>query len=267
MKLQGAHVLVTGASTGIGRETALLLASKGARVTVAARDETRLASLAAEHDAISTVRADMTIESDRAALVAAAGDIDVLVNNAGLGWKGLVEDMPAADVRELFELNVLALIDLTQRVVPGMLERKRGHIVNIGSIAGYVGVPGEAVYCSTKYAVQGFTDGLRRELLGRGVDVSLIAPGPIKTEFLARATTGEPAAEPGTLDIGLPASTVARAVLRALTRRLPGYRTITVPRIGGWSRLGSLPLFARATDLATRRRAREAARARADARV
>jgi short-subunit dehydrogenase len=118
------------------------------------------------------------------------------------------------------------------------------------------------VYCSTKYAVQGFTDGLRRELLGRGVDVSLIAPGPIKTEFLARATTGKPADEPGALDMGLPASTVARAVLRALTRRLPGYRTITVPRIGGWSRLGSLPLMARATDHATRRRAHEAAGAR-----
>ena len=264
MKLQGANVLVTGASTGIGRETALLLAEKGARVTVVARDETRLADLASEHEGITPVRGDMTVESDRAALVAAVGELDVLVNNAGLGWKGLVEDMPAADVRELFELNVLALIDLTQRVLPGMVERKRGHIVNIGSIAGYVGVPGEAVYCSTKYAVLGFTDGLRRELLGRGVEVSLIAPGPIKTEFLARATTGAPADEPGALDTGLPASTVARAVLRALTRRLPGYRTITVPRVGGIGRLGSMPLFARATDLATRKRAREAAHARAN---
>ena len=263
MKLDGANVLITGASTGIGRETALLLAQKGARVTVAARDESRLASLAAEHSGIVTMSADMTVESDRAAFVAKAGDVDVLVNNAGLGWKGLVEEMPAADVRELFELNVLALIDLTQRVLPGMLARKRGHIVNIGSIAGFVGVPGEAVYCSTKYAVNGFTDGLRRELLGRGVDVSLIAPGPIKTEFLARATTGAPAAEPGALDIGLPAATVARAVLRALTRRLPGYRTITVPRIGGWSRMGSMPVVAHLTDLATRKRAREAATARA----
>jgi short-subunit dehydrogenase len=262
MKLKDANIVVTGASTGIGRDTALLLARKGARVTVAARDEARLKELAAEHEAITIVRADLTQETGRAALTDAAGAVDVLVNNAGLGWKGLVEQMPFAEVRQLFELNVLALIDLTQRVLPGMLERRRGHIVNIGSIAGYVGVPGEAVYCSTKYAVQGFTDGLRRELLGRGVDVSLIAPGPIKTEFLARATTGEPADEPGALDIGLPSSTVAKAVLRALTRPAFGYRTITVPRIGGFSRLGSMPLIAHATNLATRRRARGAAEVR-----
>jgi short-subunit dehydrogenase len=237
MKIAGANVVVTGASTGIGRETALLLAQRGAHVTVVARDQSRLDSLTAEHDGISAVSADMTVEADRASLLAAAGDVDVLVNNAGIGWKGLVEDMPFTDVRALYELNVLALIDLTQRVLPGMLVRKLGHIVNIGSIAGYVGVPGEAVYCSTKYAVQGFTDGLRRELLGRGVDVSLIAPGPIKTEFLARATTGKPADEPGALDMGLPASTVARALL------------------------------ARATDLATRRRAHEAAGARDAART
>jgi short-subunit dehydrogenase len=263
MKLDGAKVLITGASTGIGRETALLLAQKGAHVTVVARDAARLASLAAEHPGIAAVPGDMTVEAERAALLAEVSDLDVLINNAGLGWKGRVEDMPAADVRELFELNVLALIDLTQRVLPGMLERKRGHIVNIGSIAGFVGVPGEIVYCSTKYAVNGFTDGLRRELHGRGVDVSLIAPGPIKTEFLARATTGAPAREPGALDTGLPATTVARAVLRTLTRRLPGYRTITVPRIGGWSRMGSMPLVSHLTDLATRKRAREAATARA----
>ena len=260
MKLQDANIVVTGASTGIGRATALLLASKGARVTIAARDEERLRAVAGEHRGITPLRADVTNEADRTTLVAAAGDVDVLVNNAGLGWHGLVEDMPFANVRELVELNVLSLIDLTQRVLPGMLARGHGHIVNIGSIAGYVGVPGETVYCATKFAVQGFTDGLRRELRGRGVDVTLVAPGPIKTEFLARATTGAPATEPGALDHGLSAEAVARAVLRALTRRIPGYRTITVPRIGGWSRLAAVPGIARATDLATRGRVRDARR-------
>jgi short-subunit dehydrogenase len=262
MDLHDANIVVTGASTGIGRATALLLARNGARVTVCARDEDRLRALAAEQPGITTHRADLTDERDRAALIGAAGDIDVLVNNAGLGWHGLVEDMPFEKARELVELNVLALIDLTQRVLPGMLARTRGHIVNIGSIAGYVGVPAEAVYSATKYFVQGFNDGLRRELRGRGVDVSLIAPGPIKTEFLARATTGAPAAEPGALDRGLPVDTVANAVLRALTRRFPGYRTITVPRVGGWSRLGSVPGMARLTDLATRGRVRAEIRER-----
>jgi short-subunit dehydrogenase len=258
MQLPDTRVLVTGASTGIGRVTALRLASKGARVWAAARDEQRLKSLAAEHSAIVPVPADVANDTDRAALVEACERVDVLVNNAGLGWKGLVEDMAPAEVRKLFDVNVLALIDLTQRVLPGMLERGRGHIVNVGSIAGYVAAPGETVYCATKFAVQGFTDGLRREVAGRGVDVTLIAPGPIKTEFMARTRTGEPADEPGALDYGLPPESVAKAIVRALTRRAPGYRTITVPRIGGFSRLGAAPGLARATDLATRGRVRKA---------
>ena len=258
MELTDSRVLVTGASTGIGRVTALRLARKGAQVWAAARDEQRLKTLAAEHRAIVPVPADVSENADRAALVEQCEPVDVLVNNAGLGWKGLVEDMPPAKVRELFEVNVLALIDLTQRVLHGMLERGRGHIVNVGSIAGYVAAPGETVYCATKFAVQGFTDGLRREVARRGVDVTLIAPGPIKTEFMARIRTGEPAEEAGALDYGMSPESVAKAIVRALTRRVPGYKTITVPRIGGFSRLGAAPGLARATDLATRGRVRKA---------
>jgi short-subunit dehydrogenase len=262
MELNGSRVLVTGASTGIGRVTALRLAHNGARVWAAARDEQRLKSLAAEHPEIVPVPADVSDNADRAALVEQCEPVDVLVNNAGLGWKGLVEDMAPVKVRELFDINVLALIDLTQRVLPGMLERRRGHIVNVGSIAGYVAAPGETVYCATKFAVQGFTDGLRREVAGRGVQVTLIAPGPIKTEFMARIRTGQPAEEEGALDYGLPPESVAKAIVRSLTRRAPGYRTITVPRIGGFSRLGAAPGLARATDLATRGRVRKALAAR-----
>jgi short-subunit dehydrogenase len=259
MDLDGTRVIVTGASTGIGRATALRLARRGARVFAAARDERRLDALAAEHPEIVASPGDVSDDADRAALVKQSEPVDVLVNNAGLGWKGMAEDMPPDKVRQLFEVNVLALIDLTQRVLPGMLERGRGHVVNVGSIAGYVASPGETVYCATKFAVQGFTDGLRREVVRRGVDVTLIAPGPIKTEFMARIRTGEPAGQPGALDYGLPPESVAKAIERALTRtRVPGYRTITVPRIGGFSRLGAAPGLARATDLATRGRVRKA---------
>ena len=259
MDLDGTRVIVTGASTGIGRVTALRLARRGARVFAAARDERRLETLAAEHPEIVAAPRDVADDADRAALVKQSEPVDVLVNNAGLGWKGMVEGMPPDKVRQLFDVNVLALIDLTQRVLPGMLERSRGHVVNVGSIAGYVSAPGETVYCATKFAVQGFTDGLRREVVRRGVDVTLIAPGPIKTEFMARIRTGEPAGQPGALDYGLPPESVAKAIERALTRtRVPGYRTITVPRIGGFSRLGAAPGLARATDLATRGRVRKA---------
>jgi len=258
MDLDGTRVVVTGASTGIGRVTALRLARKGARVWAAARDQGRLESLAGEHASIVPVPGDVSDDADRAALVKETEPVDVLVNNAGLGWQGVVESMPSEKVRQLFEVNVLALIDLTQRVLPGMLERRHGHIVNVGSIAGYVASPGETVYCATKYAVQGFTDGLRREVARRGVQVTLIAPGPIKTEFMARIRTGEPAGEPGALDYGLPPESVAKAIVRALTReRVPGYQTITVPRIGGFSRIGSAPVMTHATDLATRGRARK----------
>ncbi|HYV60622.1 MAG TPA: SDR family NAD(P)-dependent oxidoreductase [Acidimicrobiia bacterium] len=259
MDLDATRVVVTGASTGIGRVTALRLARKGAQVWAAARDERRLESLAGEHAGIVPAPGDVSDDADRAALVKEAEPVDVLVNNAGLGWKGVVESMPPERVRQLFEVNVLALIDLTQRVLPGMLERRRGHIVNVGSMAGYVAAPGEAVYSATKFAVQGFTDGLRREVIRRGVQVTLIAPGPIKTEFMARIRTGEPAGEPGALDYGLPPESVAKAIVRALTHeRIPGYRTITVPRIGGFSRLGSAPVMTHATDLATRGRTRKA---------
>jgi short-subunit dehydrogenase len=242
MELDGTRVMVTGASTGIGRVTALRLARRGALVWAAARDERRLEELAAEHSGIVPAPADVSDDADRAALVKQCEPVDVLVNNAGVGWQGVVEAMPPDKVRQLFEVNVLALIDLTQRVLSGMLERRRGHIVNVGSIAGYVASPSETVYCATKFAVQGFTDGLRREVAGRGVQVTLIAPGPIKTEFMARIRTGEPAAEPGALDYGLSPDAVAKAIMRALTReRVPGYRTITVPRIGGFSRIGSAP--------------------------
>jgi short-subunit dehydrogenase len=259
MDLDGTRVVVTGASTGIGRVSALRLARKGARVWAAARDERRLESLAGEHTGIVPVPGDVSDDAARAALVKQAEPVDVLVNNAGLGWKGVVESMPPEKVRQLFDVNVLALIDLTHRVLPGMLERRRGHIVNVGSIAGFVAAPGETVYCATKFAVQGFTDGLRREVARRGVQVTLIAPGPIKTEFMARIRTGEPAGEPGALDYGLPPESVAKAIVRALTReRVPGYQTITVPRIGGFSRLGSAPVMTHATDLATRSRVRKA---------
>src|SRR4051794_13991214 len=253
MDLRGSNVIVTGASTGIGRATALLLAQHGAAVLAVARDEARLKELAGEQSGINVFAADVTDEDQRAALVDAASPVDVLINNAGLGYEGLVEDTPMERVRQLFELNVFALIDLTQRVLPSMIERGAGYIVNVGSVSGYVAHPPSTVYSATKFAVQGFTDGLRREVKGRGVDVTLIAPGPIKTEFQARLKTGEPAPEPGALDRGLPPESVAKAILKAITRsKVPGYQTITVPRALGIGRLGSFPLLQRATDVATK---------------
>ena len=232
--MEGSVAVVTGASSGIGRETAALLARRGARVFAVARSEASLENLAA----------DLSVGTDPAAVVEAAGDVDVLVNNASIGWHGLVEDMPAEAVRQLFELNVLALVDLSQRVLPGMLERRRGHVVNLASVASWVAAPPLTVYSATKFAVQGFSDGLRREVAGRGVVVTTVNPGPVATTFWRRAEDEDRPSEqlPDEAKFGVPPTVVARAVHRAIRMGgTPGYETIAVPRPAGLVRLGAVP--------------------------
>lgn len=248
MRIAGRVVVVTGASSGIGWTTALHLARRGATVVAAARNEDRLAQLAALHPNITVQRCDVTVDDDRAALIERAGALDVLVNNAGLGWMGLVERMPADDVRTLLETNVVALIDLTQRALPGMLERRRGHVVNVASVISWVAAPPYTVYAATKWAVQGFTEGLRRELIGRGVTATSINPGPMATEFFVRSAGGSG----GGADGGLGTNLVARAITRSIRlRHVPGYQVIAVPRVVGLARVGGLPVVGRAVDVAS----------------
>ncbi|MFP5377993.1 MAG: SDR family NAD(P)-dependent oxidoreductase [Acidimicrobiia bacterium] len=243
-QLRGLSVVVTGASSGIGRATAEHLAGRGASVWAVARSAAPLAELAAAVPAVTPVVADLTVDAERAALVERVGAVDVLVNNAGVGWVGRFEDMPAERVRALFELNVLALVDLTRRVLPRMLDRRRGHVVNVASLASYVSVPPLTVYSATKFAVQGFSEGLRREVAGRGVVVSTVNPGPVATRFGERARrSGSRTDELGhRLMPGVPAGSVARAVARAIRMgALPGYASIAVPRLSGLVRLGAVP--------------------------
>ena len=246
MRLRGLNVVVTGASSGIGLAIAEHLADRGASVWAVARSKSALDDLAARRPGVTPVVADLCVESDRAAVIDAAGPVDVLVNNAGVGWVGLMEDMPIEQVRKLYELNVLAAIELTSRVLPGMLERGRGYIINVASVASWVSVPPLTLYSSTKFALLGYSDGLRREVAGRGVRVTSIHPGPVATKFGERASTGDPHTDEmgGGLMPGVPASTCARAVARAIRRaRWPGYSTIAVPRLLGFTRLGALPLI------------------------
>ena len=255
MRVAGAVVVVTGASSGIGRETALLLAAREARVVAVARSGDALAALAAAHPGITPVVADVATDDGRAAVAAAAGEVDVLVNNAGIGWLGPVEGMPAEQVRKLVELNLVAVIDLTQRVLPGMLARGRGHVVNMASVASWLAVPPLTVYAATKFGVQGFSDGLRREVAGRGVAVSTVNPGPVTTRFGVRARLEDRPTDalPEPSMPGVPASWAARAVLRAITRGGGlGYATIAVPRVLGLARLGAQPGARLVVDAAAR---------------
>ena len=244
MNLRDRTAIVTGASSGIGRETVKALDARGTTVFAVARREELLNELAKQHDNVVPVPADVTNDEDRARIVEVAGDVDVLVNNAGRGWLGLVEQMEHREVRDLFELNVLAAIDLTQRVLPGMLERRRGNIVMVSSVAAYVSVPPLTVYSATKHAIQGFSDGLRREVADRGVHVSTVNPGLVRTEFVEASPGGEgtPMVEQAFNASAMPASWVVNAILRAIERDgAPGFTEIAVPRMNGLVKLANLP--------------------------
>jgi short-subunit dehydrogenase len=251
-KIAGKVVIVTGASAGIGRDTATRLRDKGATVVGAARDLERLRQVVG----VDPVRCDVAVAEDRAALVehtlTTHGRVDALVNNAGLGWTGKFEEMPADRIRYLYDVNVVGLIDLCRLVLPDMLGRGRGDIVNVSSVAGFVALPPNTVYSSTKFAVNGFTDGLRREMWHRGVKVHLINPGPVRTEWASRSKGFEPA--PGAPEerdrTGVSAMAVARQIDRCLTSPWP--RVASVPRVLGVARATTLVGVREAMDVAGR---------------
>jgi short-subunit dehydrogenase len=185
--------IVTGASSGIGASTAQQLADRGYRVYAVARRAERLAALAAASDpdprrpGITAVRADLTDDAELVALVEQATDqtgrIDVLVNNAGHGAYGAVEDVPLEEGRAQFEVNLFAPARLIQLCLPGMRSRGSGRIVNISSMGGKVYEPLGGWYHSTKFALEGLSDVLRVELQQHGIQVSLVEPGAVATEW------------------------------------------------------------------------------------
>jgi NAD(P)-dependent dehydrogenase (short-subunit alcohol dehydrogenase family) len=249
----GRVVVVTGVTSGIGRAVAARLAAEGATVVGCARDPERLAEVAAAEPTWDLRRADVRAAADRAGLVegvlADHGRIDVLVNNAGLGWQGLVEDMPADDVEQLYRTNVIAPVDLTRRVLPHFLDRGSGDVVFTSSGAAFVALPPLTVYSSTKYAIDGFVEGLRREVWTRGVRVHSVNPGPVRTEWLARSRGAAPAEGEAPPSPGVPVDWVAAAVHRSLVR--PYGRTVSVPRAVGLGRLLATQPLRTVVDVAT----------------
>lgn len=181
----GRVALVTGASSGIGRATAFRLRRAGFTVYAVARRADRMTGL--EKDGIHTFRMDVTDEASMTAgierIVAEAGRIDVLVNNAGYGSYGAVEDVSIDEARRQFEVNLFGLARLTQLVTPVMRERHSGRIINISSIGAVIYEPFGAWYHATKFAVEGFSDSLRVELRPFGIDVVIVRPAGIVTEW------------------------------------------------------------------------------------
>ena len=178
-------VLITGCSTGIGRASAERLAANGHTVYATARKLDAIADL--ENKGCKLLALDVNDEASMTAAVetieAAEGGIDALVNNAGYSQSGAVEDIPLESIRGQFETNVFGLIRMSQLVLPGMRRRGSGRIVNIGSMGGKLTFPGGGIYHATKYAVEAISDAMRFELSGFGIQVVLIEPGLIRTQF------------------------------------------------------------------------------------
>ncbi|AGB21447.1 short-chain dehydrogenase of unknown substrate specificity [Mycobacterium sp. JS623] len=217
MQLSGAVVLVTGASAGIGQVAAAKFAAQGARVLVHGRDSQRTRRVADEIGGRALI-ADLALPADRERLAAEAlsthGHVDVLVNNAGFGYLGPVSAMAVDVIRRLIEVDLLAAIELTRSLLPGMIERRRGAICFVTSIAGRTGVAGEAVYSATKAGLDTFADSLRVETAGSGVNVSVVVPGVVDTGFFETRGTPYTRSRPRPI----PAETVADAVVRAVER-------------------------------------------------
>lgn len=187
-------VLITGCSSGIGRATALRLQDAGWLVYATARRAASIEELA--RAGCRTMELDVTDEASMERAVAQVesdcGPIDALVNNAGYSQSGTIEETPIEWIRRQFETNVFGLARLTQLVLPGMRRAARGRIVNLGSMGGKLIFPGGGYYHASKYALEAFSDALRFEVGGLGIDVILIQPGLIRTGFSETAVAGVP---------------------------------------------------------------------------
>ena len=180
--------LITGASRGIGAKIAAAALANGDAVVATARDASSITQRFGEQPGLLAASLDVTDEAQGVAVAQAAidhfGRIDVLVNNAGFGLLGAVEEASADEVRRVYETNVFGLLNVTRAVLPHMRAARSGHVINLSSVGGYRSGPGFGVYCSTKFAVEGLSEALHAELAPLGVKVTVVEPGYFRTEFL-----------------------------------------------------------------------------------
>ena len=195
------RTLITGASSGIGKATALYLAERGCKVFAASRDASRLESLHAEaaQRGVSVTGVELDINSDTAVsrivpdLIERHGAFDALVNNAGFGLWGPVEVLSDAELKNQFETNFFAAVRMMRTVLPSMIERRRGTIVNMSSVLGRIGTPFDGAYVSSKFALEGISESLNIEVRPFGVRVAMVEPGLFRTNFHNNVTRGNAA--------------------------------------------------------------------------
>ena len=267
--VDGATVLITGASSGIGREFAAQLAARAGTLVVAARRAGLLEGLRAElmaaHPGLQVVALPVDLSDERdvdrcvAALREQVGAVDVLINNAGLGDQALFDATDWTRTRQVLHTNVVAVAQLTALLVPSMVERGRGGVLNMGSGAGLTVLPAAAAYSASKHFIDGFSEALRADLAGTGVVVTQVCPGPVDSDFDTVA---------GTVGgmTGGPPSSCASARRAALSKRSPAStpgKPLVFPGRAYRIAMRTLPLLPRS--LQRRQAASSAARLRSEA--
>ena len=215
--------LITGASRGIGARIAEAALAQGDAVIATSRDAASVEKRLGAHDALLPLALDVTDETQAQAAVQRAlahfGRIDVLVNNAGYGLLGAVEEATAEEVRRLYDTNVFGLLHVTRAVLPALRAQRAGHVVNISSLGGVQSAAGFGLYCSTKFAVEGITEALHAELAPLGIHATVVEPGYFRTEFLDSASL---AVSPQVLDDYAQSAGAVREAARRINLNQPG---------------------------------------------
>ena len=219
MGFEGKAVLITGASSGIGRASAAEFARRGARVILVSREEGRLGRARAELEelgaGVTAYRCDVSdrraVEEMSGRVLEEFGSVDVLVNNAGFVVYGPVLDIATDEIEAQMNTNYFGMVYCIKGFLPSMLEKKSGHIVNVASVAASVGLPKMASYCASKFAMLGFSEALKHELQGSGVGVTVVSPIMVRTDFFRHPSFGDMP----NFSASLSPATVARAVVRA----------------------------------------------------
>lgn len=265
MQLSGSVVIITGASSGIGRAASLEFARRGANVVLAARREERLQEVAERVHRIGAdalvVPCNVARPDDIHMLVRKTlerfGRIDVLVNNAGFGFSGTIEETPEDVMRELLDVNYLGAFNLTRAVLPQMRRQRSGHIVNVSSVVGKLSFPFHGAYSASKFALCALTEALRGELAGSGVTATAVLPATTRTEFFAtqRTAAGRTSAPTGPQQSP---ERVARAIVRSVHHPTPEVNLVPPLRLA----YGLNALFPAMRDIAGRIFYRQRERAR-----